>query len=149
MNPLVNLYAIEPHSERLLRWSLSAVSALIAFYWAIFQLWGFLFLGFSAVALIVAGVSEFGHPSHRWYLAVPSIVLGVSFLVSVRIRRFAWAAFGLGIVWFVPVTLVLASFLDPAHRIESPVLSLAVLALYVLPPLVGAALISHAKPRGA
>lgn len=144
----VKLAAIEPNFERLLRWSQSVVSALIAFYWAIFQLWGLLLLGLFAVTLMVAGVSEFGHPAHRWYLAVPSIVLGASFFISVRVRRFAWAVFGLGILWFVPVTLSLGAFLDPTRRIESPVLSVAVLALYVLPPLIGATLITHAKHRG-
>ena len=148
MNTSAKLYAVEPHSERLLRWLQSAAFTLADLYWAIFQAWGFLFLGLFAVALVVAGISEFGHPAHRWYLALPSISLGISFFVSVRVRRFAWAAFGLGIVWFVPVTVALALFLGPAHCIESPVLSSAVLALYVFPPLVGAALVTHAKHRG-
>lgn len=93
MDPSAKLYALEPNSQRLLRWTQSAVSALIAFYWTVFQLWGFLFLGLLAVPLMVAGVSEIRLPSHRWYLAVPSIALGVSCFVSVRVRRFAWAFF--------------------------------------------------------
>jgi hypothetical protein len=144
-----NLYIVEPHSARLVRWFSSVTQAVVAGYWGLFRGFGTIFLFLFAIALAIAGASELVHASVRWYFALPRLVFGLALLLSRRARIFAWAFLGCTLLWVPAIALPFLWFFGPEYQATSVGILAGILALYFVPPCIAALVIHRVRSRSA
>ena len=142
------LFAIEPQSERFTRWVAETTQWAIRLYWELFVALPVqvISMGTALICFIVGVLDTLKRPGNAFH-NLPLICASAAFLLFHRVRSFFWAFLACFIVWLPVEVVFIISLLGEDYKTVSVAANIALVLLCLLPPLVAAAFIDHARHR--